>query len=142
LHSISIDKNQNKPLLDIELPNRNIHTSHDKQSKHEIGKQEKPRSRNNNSNHTSQFHNNPNNPRSTQNFSQERVKEKKKNLHVWRHEKIVVASFKSLLQRGHVMHASNISLLTFTICPDISVLCVYANTFRAGKDIINNNTNN
>lgn len=39
--------------------------------------------------------------------------------HVWRHSEMVVASLKSLLQRGHVMHAAIVSLFTFTTWFDI-----------------------
>jgi hypothetical protein len=34
---------------------------------------------------------------------------------VWRHSDIVVASLKSLLHKGHAMHAASLSLFTFTI---------------------------
>ena len=40
--------------------------------------------------------------------------------HVWRHSDMVVASLKSLLQSGHVMHAAIVSLLIFTTWFDIS----------------------
>lgn len=43
-----------------------------------------------------------------------RKRERKINIQVWRQIEIVVASFNSLWQRGHVMHASTFSLFTFT----------------------------
>lgn len=39
---------------------------------------------------------------------------KEKDLQVWRHSEIVVASLNSSLHMGHVMHASSFSLWTFT----------------------------
>ena len=46
-------------------------------------------------------------------LTRERVE--RRNIHVWRQREMVVASSKSLLQRGHVMHASSLSLLALTI---------------------------
>lgn len=48
----------------------------------------------------------------------------KRNIHVWRHKDIVVASLSSFLQRGQVMHVCINSLFTFTTCPAISP-CLY-----------------
>lgn len=47
---------------------------------------------------------------------------------------MVVASLKSLLQRGHVMHAASFSLFTFSTCP-IVVVIIFTSTKTQQKPV-------